>query len=287
MLTASDVPEGIRLPLLGDAYVNPQFRAAPAGAAARFARESWWAEQPVRDDLEGFLLGHLTSPQAVQAPLLILGQPGSGKSVLTQVLAARLPPGDFLVVRVLLREVAADADLQSQIEHAIRSATGEALTWPDLSRSADGALPVVLIDGFDELLQATAVRQTDYLRKAADFQAREATQGRPVAILVTSRTAVADRAQPAPGMTAIRLEPFSEAQITQWLSVWNDANAGGLAARGLRLLPPHTALEHADLASQPLLLLMLALYDADGNRLQHAPTVLDEAGSSANLSPRS
>ena len=108
--------------------------------------------------------------------------------------------------------------------------------------------------------------QTDYLRKGADFQAREATQGRPVAILVTSRTAVADRAQPAPGMTAIRLEPFSEAQITQWLSVWNDANAGGLAARGLRLLPPHTALEHADLASQPLLLLMLALYDADGNR---------------------
>ena len=43
VLTASDVPEGIRLPLLGDAYVNPQFRAAPAGTAAQFARESWWA----------------------------------------------------------------------------------------------------------------------------------------------------------------------------------------------------------------------------------------------------
>jgi hypothetical protein len=279
VLTAGDVPEGIQLPLLGDAYVNPQFRAAAsAGTTGRLAEESWWHEQQVRDDLEGFLLGYLTSPQAVQAPLLILGQPGSGKSVLTQVLAARLPPGDFLAVRVLLREVAADADLQSQIEHAIRSATGEALAWPDLSRSAGGALPVVLIDGFDELLQATAVRQTDYLRKAADFQAREATQGRPVAVLVTSRTAVADRAQPAPGMTVIRLEPFSKAQITQWLTVWNDANAGGLAARGLRPLPPQTAAEHADLASQPLLLLMLALYDADGNRLQHAATALDEAG---------
>jgi hypothetical protein len=101
VLTAGDVPEGIRLPLLGVAYVNLQFRAASAGSSGQFAEESWWSEQQVRDDLEGFLLGYLTSPQAMQAPLLILGQPGSGKSVLTQVLAARLPPGDFLVVRVL------------------------------------------------------------------------------------------------------------------------------------------------------------------------------------------
>ena len=124
----------------------------------------------------------------------MLGQPGSGKSVLTQVLAARLPPEQFLVVRVVLREVAADADLQTQIEHAIRSATGDNLAWPDLARSAGDALPAVLLDGFDELLQATGVSQTDYLKKVAAFQAREADQGRPVAVVVNSRTAVADRA---------------------------------------------------------------------------------------------
>ena len=277
VLTAGDVPQDLRLPLLGDAYVNPDFRVASQGTGERFAQESWWNDQPVRDDLEGFLLGYLTSPQAVEAPLLILGQPGSGKSVLTQVLAARLPPSEFMVVRVVLREVAADADLQDQIEHAIRSATGETLTWPDLARSASGALPVVLIDGFDELLQATAVRQTDYLRKVADFQAREVNQGRPVAALVTSRTAVADRAQPTPGMVVVRLEPFRETQITQWLRVWNDANKAALADRGLQPLQPQTALEHAELASQPLLLLMLALYDADGNRLQRADATLGEA----------
>jgi hypothetical protein len=32
---------------------------------------------------------------------------------------------------------------------------GERLDWPTLARSSDGALPVVLLDGFDELLQAT------------------------------------------------------------------------------------------------------------------------------------
>ena len=94
--------------------------------------------------------------------------------MLTQMLAARLPADKFLVVRVVLREVTADADLQTQIEDAIRLATGESLTWPDLARSAGGALPVVLLDGFDELLQATGVSQTDYLRKAAEFQTREA-----------------------------------------------------------------------------------------------------------------
>ena len=277
VLSASDVPEGLRLPLLGDIYVNPDFRVAPAGQSARFAEESWWEGQPVRDDLEGFLLGHLTAPQAALAPLLVLGQPGSGKSVLTQVLAAQLPPSEFLVVRVVLREVAADADLQAQIEHAIRSATGETLGWPDLARSADGAFPVVLIDGFDELLQATGVSQTDYLRKIADFQAREADQGRPVAVLITSRTAVADRAQPTPGMVVARLEPFRETQIGQWLRVWNEANTATLAAQGLRPLPTQTVLDHTDLASQPLLLLMLALYDADGNRLQRANAALGEA----------
>ena len=274
VLTAGEAPEGLRLPLLGDAYVNPDFRAA---AVERIAEEPRWDEQLLRHDLEGFLAGHLTAPHAVVAPLLMLGQPGAGKSVLTQVLAARLPPTEFLVVRVVLREVAADADLQAQIEHAIRSATGEDLAWPELARSAGDALPVVLIDGFDELLQATGVSQTDYLVRVAAFQAREARQGRPVAVLVTSRTAVADRAKPVPGMVVVRLEPFSETQISQWLRVWNDANTAGLAARGLKPLPALAALAHAELASQPLLLLMLALYDADGNRLQRAAVGLGEA----------
>jgi hypothetical protein len=277
ILSTGDGPEGLRLPLLGDAYVNPDYRAAAVRQADRFAEESWWYEQPVRDDLEGFLAGYLTAPQAAQAPLLLLGQPGSGKSVLTQMLAARLPASEFLVVRVVLREVAAEADLQTQIEHAVRSATGESLAWPDLARSAGDALPVILLDGFDELLQATGVSQTDYLVKVAGFQAREADQGRPVAVLVTSRTAVADRARTVDGMVVARLEPFREAQVSLWLDAWNNANVAGLAARGLHPLTARVALEHPELATQPLLLLMLALYDADGNPLQQANAALGQA----------
>jgi len=277
ILSSGEVPEGLRIPLLAEAYVNPGFRTVQVQTTERLAEERWWNEHPVRDDIEGFFLGYLTAPQATEAPLLVLGQPGSGKSVLTQVLAARLPPSEFLALRVVLREVPADADLQAQIEHAIRAATGESMPWAALARSAGDALPVALLDGFDELLQATGVSQSDYLEKIADFQRREADQGRPVIVLVTSRTAVADRARAVAGMVAVRLEPFRDNQIAQWLAVWNAANASGLAARGLHPLPVESVLAHAELACQPLLLLMLALYDADGNPLQREDAILGQA----------
>jgi CheY-like chemotaxis protein len=261
--------DGLRIPVLGDAYVNPRFQVADAGPRDSLDLENWWDDRSARDDVQGFLLGYLTSPQAVAAPLVLLGQPGSGKSVLTKVLAARLPAREFLAVRVVLREVPADVDLQTQIEHAIRDATGDHLAWPDLVRTAGDALPVVLLDGFDELVQATGVSQSDYLEKITQFQQREAVQGRPVAVAVTSRTAVADRVRiPAGGVVAVRLAPFSDEQVAQWLQVWNDANTSYLARHDLRALASETVLRDAELARQPLLLLMLALYDADDNALQ-------------------
>ncbi|MEV4759466.1 hypothetical protein AB0J86_30835 [Micromonospora sp. NPDC049559] len=270
IVESGDVPAGLRVPTLGDGYVPPLCRIAPLDAGARPSDESWWALPEVRDDLPDFLTGYLTSSEATRAPLLVLGQPGSGKSVLTRVLAGRLPATDFLPVRVVLRDVPAAADLQEQIEYAIRADTGERLDWPALARSAGDALPVVLLDGFDELLQATGVSQSDYLLKVAAFQRREADQGRPVVVVVTSRTSVADRAQPPEGTVALRLEPFDEQRVTAWLEIWNDANAAHFAERGVRPLDPATVLARRELAEQPLLLLMLALYDADGNALRAA-----------------
>lgn len=270
IVESGDVPAGFRIPTLGQAYVTPRFRLQQIDGGARPSEESWWENVPIRDDLDDFLIGYLTSPRASEAALLVLGQPGSGKSVLTRVLAARLPAPDFLAVRVVLREVPAAADLQDQIEHSIRRATGECLDWPALVRSAGDALPVVLLDGFDELLQATGVSQTDYLAKVATFQRREQQQGRPVAVVVTSRTSVADRARAPEDMVALRLEPFDPDRVTAWLETWNTVNAGHFAACGLTPLSPEVVLAHRELAEQPLLLLMLALYDADGNVLQRA-----------------
>jgi hypothetical protein len=271
IVPSGEVPEGLRIPSLGEGYIDHRVRVAELSASSEPGHDSWWNDVPTRDDACRFLAAYLTSPAAQEVPLIILGQPGSGKSVLTRILAARLPATDFLPVRVELRAVPAEADLQDQIEFAVRSATGERVSWPRFVESGDGALPVVMLDGFDELLQATGVSQSDFLLRVLAFQEREADQGRPVAVIVTSRTAVADRARIPHGAVAVRLEPFSAGQVSAWLAVWQRANAAPLGERGLRSLPAEVALSHRELAEQPLLLLMLALYDADANALQRAP----------------
>ncbi|MEV7623030.1 hypothetical protein [Actinoplanes sp. NPDC089786] len=260
----------LTIPLLGEAYVDALFRARECGPGSRPGAEDWWDAAPLRRDLSGFLVRHLITARAAVAPMLLLGHPGAGKSALTRILAARLPATDFLAVRVVLREVPAEAAVQDQIEYALRAAIHESVAWADLSRAADGALPVVMLDGFDELLQATGVHRSDYLERVARFQRTEAVQGRPVAVIVTSRVAVADRARLPEDCVAVRLEPFDDAQVGRWLETWNAANRGSLGRRGLRTLPKEVVARFPDLARQPLLLLMLALYDAGENALQDA-----------------
>ncbi|MER5771079.1 hypothetical protein [Streptomyces sp. NPDC001985] len=269
ILSEGQAPAGVCLPTLGEGYVDPDFRVRPVLDSPQGpAEEGWWESVPVRSDLTEYLAGTLTTIAATTAPLIVLGQPGAGKSVLTKILAARLPGAGYLPVRIVLREVPADADIQDQIEHAVRAGTGERASWPELVRAAGGAVPVLLFDGFDELLQATGVSQSDFLVRVARFQEREADQGRPVFAVVTSRTAVADRARYPEGSVALRLEPFSRPQIGHWLELWNRLNARSLCERGLRPLSADVAHRHQALASQPLLLLMLALYDATDNALQ-------------------
>ncbi|MFF5140162.1 NACHT domain-containing protein [Streptomyces sp. NPDC013157] len=270
ILDAESAPDGILIPTLEELYLDPHFRVSGVSGPSGPADESWWERVPVRRDLTRYLAGALTSPHLAGAPLLVLGQPGAGKSALTRVLAARLPAVGFLPVRVPLRDVRAEDELQDQIEQAIRAATGEAVSWPELVRAAGGSTPVLLLDGFDELLQTTGVHQNNFLIRVAQFQRREAEQGRPVLALVTSRTAVADRARYPDGLVALRLEPFQDGQIRQWLAVWNAANEAGFRARGRAPLTWGHVVQHAELAAQPLLLTMLALYDATDGGLQHA-----------------
>jgi predicted kinase len=256
------------MPSLGCGYVNPHGQVAVAGPTDKPATEQWWKDSEPVADVHAYLLAHLTTAQSVAGPLVVLGHPGSGKSALTRVLAARLPAADFLVIRVELRTIPVDTSIQAQIESALYQTVGEQVGWAELARRAGAAMPVVIMDGFDELLQATGLDQADYLDQIQRFQQREAELQRPVAVLVTSRIVVADRARFPDDTVVLRLAPFDEDQIRQWLAVWNTANEASLRSRSLRPLPDEIALAQDELATQPLLLLLLALYDAGGNALQ-------------------
>ncbi|WP_369170717.1 NACHT domain-containing NTPase [Streptomyces sp. R28] len=265
---------GPLLPSLAEGYVNPRFRRNGPSPNVRdgIASDKWWEQQPSYDAFERFLGSSLLSFPALLSPLVVLGHPGAGKSLLTKLLKARLPTSEFRPLRVELRHTPADSNVQTQLEHALREGTGRSVSWPDWSEAEPEVIPVVLLDGFDELLQAGAqrldsARQWGYLRDIEQFQQREAVLGRPVIVIVTSRTVVADRAEIPKGSHVLRLEPFEMPEIDRWLSVWNAKNSTYLKQCDLRPLTREVVQPHQDLAAQPLLLLMLALYDAVGNAL--------------------
>lgn len=264
IIVTSGPESHLSLPSLGEGYVNHSYRLCFGFLPTS---PNWENDYELRHDLPALLATHLMSQDALCTPLLILGQPGSGKSVLTRILAARLPADRFLPIRVELRRVNAETDLQDYIESAIREQTGENVQWPRFATANPDLTPVVILDGFDELLQATGVAQTDFLLRIERFQERELDQGRSVAVIVTSRTAVANRASLPKSIPIIRLEPFADEQITAWVDIWNRSNASSLADRGVKPLSTATILRYRTLAEQPLLLLMLALYDATDNAL--------------------
>jgi hypothetical protein len=204
------------------------------------------------------LAGYVTSPDAVRLPMLLLGHPGAGKSLLTKVLAARLPASVYTVVQVPLRRVSANAPLINQVQEALDLATNRRVEWWQLAGQSTGTVRVVLLDGLDELLQASQQDRSGYLQEVMEFQRREADQQQPVVVIVTSRTVVADRVNIPPGTAIVKLDPFIDDDIADWLGRWNRINAAAITVGKVRELTVTAARRQPELAQQPLLLLMLA-----------------------------
>jgi hypothetical protein len=248
---------------IGQMYINPRFRSAIADSSARPADGHWWDAQPTHGNFDEMLAGYVITPDATRLPLLLLGDPGAGKSMLTQVFAARLPSTGYTAVRVPLRRVGSNAPIVTQIEEALYRATNRRVDWGNFCDQTADTIRVVMLDGLDELLQASRNDRSGYLQEIMEFQRIEAEQERPVIVVVTSRVVVADRVNIPPGTTVVKLDVFTDHDIADWLSRWSEANAAAITAGTIRVLTPDAALRQGDLARQPLLLLMLALYTAD------------------------
>jgi hypothetical protein len=255
------IPDEVKLPSLQDLYVTPSYRmASQANKGVEQITEAGWRSTERSDDLGAMVLEHLITTEATRVPLVLLGQPGAGKSVFSQMLAAELDPRDYSVVRVELRAVPSDAGIQEQVEAGLKVLTGRTIRWPELAEAMGNAQPVIILDGFDELLQASGVSHYDFLERVQAFQEREAELDRPVAVLVTSRTAVANQVRYPAGTPVARLEEFDDDQVRLWLSVWNKENP-------VRPLATESALAQGELARQPLLLFLLALFHSGGGNL--------------------
>lgn len=256
-------PSALTIPEVREIYINPRYRVAELDEQARPTDDRWWAGFESQDDFDVLLARHVTAPDATRRPLLLLGHPGAGKSLLTKVFAARLPVSQYTVVRVPLRQVSADARVDHQVEEALRQSTNRPIEWWELAEQSEGTTRVVILDGLDELLQASGHDRSSYLQDVMDFQERESLQRRPVIVVVTSRTVVADRVHIPYGTTVVRLDPFNDDDITDWLRRWKRVNADAIGSGALGELTLTAIQRQPELAEQPLLLLMLAIYAAD------------------------
>lgn len=262
-------------PRVCDAFVPQAFRVLrQTGKGRRLEDEETWNDLPRRNDLGAFMLSYLSSPYSTESPLLILGHPGSGKSLLTTVLSSQLMSEHYTAICVRLREVNADAGVVSQIEEAIRRITNISVDpWAKLSSAFKNSPPLVILDGYDELLQASGKVFAGYLKDVQHFQQSEADQDKPVRVIVTSRVTLIDKATVPSGATIIRLLEFNENQRERWIGIWNRTNVNYFREIGIEefALPEKKEVGSEKilaLAEQPLLLLMLALYDLQDNRLR-------------------
>ncbi|WP_439656719.1 NACHT domain-containing protein [Lentzea sp. HUAS TT2] len=264
-------------PTVEDGFIVPGYRLAVYDGDTVASSGAWWNERTeVRNDLDVFLAAHLAGPGSTAGPLLVLGNPGAGKSLLMEVLAARLPEDQFTVVLVPLRKVRAEDRVHDQIETALRPVLGKGVDWEELAEACGDSVPVILLDGFDELIQASGVQQSTYLQQVKEFQQQQAVLGRPVAVVITSRMLVADRARIPIGVPIVKLEEFDDGRIERWLNTWNTTN---INTQGFHLLDLAALSHHKELARQPLLLLMLAIYAADPSQ----PPLNDENLSNSEL----
>ncbi|MEU4715605.1 hypothetical protein AB0F73_18365 [Micromonospora purpureochromogenes] len=255
---------GVSIPTVRSGYIDPDFRWAVMDKDSRPANERWWEGRPRSNDLDTFLAAYFSSSQSLQRPLVILGHPGSGKSLFSKVCAARLSASTaFTAATVPLREVPdASLPIYQQIESVLAKGTHGRVRWSELCTAAEGATRVLLIDGLDELMQATGSAQSHYLHSVVEFQRIENLASAPVAVVVTCRTIVADIAKIPIGSLVIRLEDFSDNQVAGWLEAWELANQRAIEADEIRIIGPVQALQYGTMSRQPLLLLLLTLYAA-------------------------
>lgn len=266
----------LQYPKIVDAFIPQSYKCISyTQKGTKLENTTLWRHVPIQHDLDKFFVKYLYSPDSINYPLIILGQPGSGKSLLTKILSAQLMCESYTVIRIPLREVNADDGIDILVEDQIKKITNRPLTtlgYGGFASQFNQKPLVIILDGYDELLQAKGDVFVGYLEKIRRFQQEQQTQRRPVRIIVTSRITLIDKARIPENSTILRLMEFNQQQMQAWIDIWNNTNADYFTNSNIKPfnLPTKEGNKKNsihELAEQPLLLLMLALYDSESNEL--------------------
>ncbi len=266
----------LKFPKIVDAFIPQSYKCLLyKQKGTKLEKNSIWDNIPEQNDIDKFFIKYLYSLDSIDYPLIILGQPGSGKSLLTKVLSAQLMSKSYTVIRIPLRDVNAEDSIDVLVEDQIRKMTNRSLSvegYGGFASQFNEKPLIIILDGYDELLQAKGSVFSGYLEKVRTFQQDQKQLNRPVRIIVTSRITLIDKARIPTNSTILRLLEFNNHQRDAWINVWNKTNLDYFSKYGIQ---PFSLSEYEnegrnniiELAEQPLLLLMLALYDSENNEL--------------------
>ena len=230
------------------------------------ATDAWKEGGAIGQDI----LNVLRSPELGSKPILILGDPGAGKTTLCHMLAGKILCGEYHVIVVHLRDINAEASVAEQIGEAIaRTLDDSDCKWGNIAKARPKKPVLLIFDGYDELLQAKGKTYSNYLEKIVEFQEKQwDSRNITVRSIVTSRIVLIDKVEIPSGSVVIRLKPFDKDRIDKWCEVWNNENEAYFQSKGLEKFVVEEESKAWELAGEPLLLLMLALFDTKDNALR-------------------
>lgn len=264
-----DSAENVVFPAKKDIFVPQRFKALIYKNPIHLESPETWKKCDEARNIGKFTGDVLRHPVTGSLPLLILGHPGAGKSLLCNMLAARILFHEYHVIIVRLRDTIADQTIRQQINEQIERDFANGCTWDEIAESGLQKPLLIIFDGYDELLQASGRTYSNYLQKIAEFQ-REARNFHHLFVkcIITSRITLIDKAIITNNTPVIMLSDFESPEIGNWIRIWNGHNEDYFAKNNLEPFEIPTTSKVSGLAGQPLLLLMLALFDSNGNALK-------------------
>lgn len=259
--------EKLEYPLISEAFIPQRYKCLRYSGEERLELADTWKDVEPQKDMTSFWAKYYLDPGSVDNILLILGEPGIGKSLLTKMLCARMSSRAGVFIRIPLREHNMEEDIESIVckQITLDGDSSEPVTKFKWFAEEFPDNPVTLVfDGYDEVLQATGGVYRSLLKQIRRFQESCSEHKRPVRVIVTSRETLIDKADIPVGSLVMKLLEFDEKQKVKWIDIWNAHNHDILAEEGIEdFCLPENNKDIEKLSGQPLLLLMLAIYDAN------------------------